>query len=208
MSETDVDRIKGDLAVIRRAMALRLSFGREMVVFGILVAAGAGVAAVVSLWSDNDWGQLGLCAAVMMLCVIWLYRRSSRVESLGHEIKLQVVLSITVYAVLIVSAAGYSLAAAMSATIGAARTIGLYAAAVGYIMVFLPILVYNALKSRERYYCLGFAVALLLAGLLIQITNYRYSCFLAHCFMAVGALTGAIIQRAQLRTVKGDHAPN
>ena len=206
MSEAEVDRVRGDLAIIQRAMALRLSFGKEMVVFGILLAAAAGTAAVVSLSSDSDWGQIGPFAAIMTLCVLWLYRQSRRVESLSHEIKLQVSLSITIYAALVCAALGYSSAAVLGPTIGAARIVGLYAASVGYVMVFLSILVLNALKRRERYYCLGLAAALLLAGLLIPITDRRFSFFLAHCFMAVGTLTAAIVQGAQLRTAESHHA--
>ena len=205
MSEAEVDRVRGDLAIIQRAMALRLSFGKEMVVFGILLAAAAAMAAVVSLWSESDWGQVGPFAAIMMLCVLWLYHQSRRVENLSHEITLQVSLSITIYAALVCAALGYWLAAVLGPTIGAARTVGLYAASVGYVMIFLSILVLNALKSRERYYCLGLAAALLLAGLLIPITDRRFSYFLAHCFMAVGSLTAAIVQGVQLRTAESHH---
>jgi hypothetical protein len=179
---------------------------KEMVVFGFLLAAAAAMAAVVSLWSESDWGQVGPFAAIMMLCVLWLYRQSRRVENLGHEIKLQVSLSITIHAALVCAALGYSLAAGLGPTIGAARTVGLYAASVSDVMVFLSILVLNAVKSRGRYYCLGLATALLLAGLLIPITERRFSYFLAHCFMAVGAPTGAIVQGVQLRTAESHHA--
>ena len=50
MSEGDLGRIKEDLAVMRRAMGLHLSFGREMLVFGLLLTVVAVGAAVVSLW--------------------------------------------------------------------------------------------------------------------------------------------------------------
>ena len=206
MSEAEVDRVRRDLAIIQRAMGLRLSFGKEMVVFGVLLAAAAAMAAVVSLWSESDWGQLGPFAAIMMLCVFWLYRQSRRVENLSHEIKLQVSLSIAIYAALVCAALGYSSAAVLGPTIGAARTVGLYAASVGYVMAFLSILVLNALKRRERYYCLGLAAALVLAGLLIPITDRRFSYFLAHCFMAVGALAGVIIQGIQLKMAESHHA--
>ena len=205
MSEAEVDRVRGDLAIMQRAMALRLSFGNEMVVFGILLTAAAGMAAVFSLRSESNWGQLGPFAAIMMLCALWLYHQSRRVENLSHEIKLQVSLSIAIYAALVCAALGYSSAAVLGPTIGAARTVGLYAASVGYVMVFLSILVLNALKSRERYYCLGLAAALLLAGLLIPITDRRFSYFLAHCFMAAGSLTAAMVQGVQLRTAESHH---
>lgn len=206
MSEAQVDRVRGDLAIIQRAMGLRLSFGKEMVVFGILLTAAAGMAAAVSLWSDSNWGQIGPFAAITMLSMLWLYHQSRRVENLSHEIKLQVSLSVTIYAALVGAALGYSLAAVLGPTIGTARTVGLYAVSVGYVVVFLSILVLNALKRRERYYCLGLAAALLLAGLLIPITDHRFTYFLAHCFMAVGALAGVIIQGIQLKMAESHHA--
>jgi hypothetical protein len=94
---------------------------------------------------------------------------------------------------------GYSLAVGLGPTLGIARTVGLYAASIAYVLGFLLILILNSLKSRERYYCLGLAVALLLAGLLIPITDHRYSFFLAHSFIGVGSLTGVVIQWVQLR---------
>ena len=205
MLEAEVDRVRGDLAIMQRAMALRPSFGKEVVVFGFLLAAAAAMAAVVSLWSESNWGQVGPFAAIMILCVLWLYHQFRRVENLSHEIKLQVSLSITTYAALVCAALGYSLAGGMGPTIGAARTVGLYAGSVGYVMAFLTILVLNALKRRERYYCLGLATALLLAGLLIPIADRGVSLFLAHCFMAAGALTGAVVQSVQLRTAESHH---
>jgi hypothetical protein len=199
MTQTEIGRIKRDLALIQGAMGLKLSFGGEMLVFGALLASAAGRAAVLSLLSQSDWFQVGPCAAIMMLCVLWLYRRSRVIDSLSHEIKLQVCLSITVYAAVIGAALGYSLAAVLSPALGSARTVGLYAASIAYVLGFLTILILNSLKSRERYYCLGLAAALLLAGLLIPITDHRYSFFLAHCFIAIGALIGVAIQWVQLR---------
>ncbi|MGH7245198.1 MAG: hypothetical protein ACREJD_17430 [Phycisphaerales bacterium] len=198
MSQPEFDRVKGDLAIIQRAMALRVSFGREMVVFGVVLGAGAAIASGISLWSDRDVYQLGAFAAISMLCVVWLYHHSRRVESLGHETKLQVGLSIAVYAAVIGAAAGYWMAAAAGPALGAARTAGLYAAAVGYVVIFLVILLLNALKSRERYYCLGLAAALLLVGLLIPIVDRRFAYPIAHGCMAIGALAAAILQSYQL----------
>ena len=72
--------------------------------------------------------------------------------------------------------------------------------------LFSLILVLNSLKSRERYYCLGLAVSLLLTGLLIPILDQHYSYPLAHCFMAVGYLTSVAIQWVQLRDGVANHA--
>jgi hypothetical protein len=60
-------------------------------------------------------------------------------------------------------------------------------------------LVSSALRNRERYYALGLAISTLLAGMLLPIIDPHYSYPLAHCFMAVGYLTGVAIQWVQLR---------
>jgi hypothetical protein len=46
---------------------------------------------------------------------------------------------------------------------------------------------------------LGLAISTLLAGMLLPIIDPHYSYPLAHCFMAVGYLTGVAIQWVQLR---------
>ena len=206
MSEAELGRIKGDLAVIQRAMGLHLSFGMGMLVFGILLALATVGAAVVSLLVENALLQVGPFATIMVLCLLGLYFQSRRSADLSHEIKLQVVLSITIYFAVFGAACGYTLATFCGPTIGTARTAALYAASLAYVFAFLLILVLNALKSRERYYCLGLAVSLLLAGLLIPILDQHYSYPLAHCFMAVGYLTGVAIQWVQLRKVETHHA--
>jgi hypothetical protein len=104
------------------------------------------------------------------------------------------------------AACGYALAAFCGPTIGAARTAALYAASLAYVLPFSFILVLNALKNRERHYCLGLAASLLLTGLIIPILDPHYSFPLAHGFMAVGYLTGVAIQWAQLRGAVANHA--
>ena len=206
MSEAELGRIKGDLAVIQRAMGLQLSFGKGVLVFGIFLALAAVGAAVVSLLVENDWLQVGPFATIMVLCLLGLYLQSLRTNDLSHEIKLQVVLSITIYFAVFGAACGYTLATFVGPTIGAARTAALYAASLAYVLPFSLILLLNALKSKERYYCLGLAVPLLLTGLLLPILDQHYSYPLAHCFMAVGYLTGVAIQWVQLRKVETHHA--
>ena len=199
MSKAEIDRVKGDLAVIQQAMGLKLTFGWETVAFGAVLCTAAGVAAAVSLSGGNGWTQIGPFAATFVLIMIWLYVKGRRDQNLSHEFKLQVGLSITVYAVMIYAAFGYWSAAVLEPAIGPVRTAGLDCASVGYVAIFSSILVLNSLKSRQRYYCLGLATGLLLTGLLIPIAGRHQSYFLAHGFMSVGVITGAIIQWAQLR---------
>src|SRR5262245_44826263 len=171
MSEDQLGRIKGDLAIIQRAMGLHLSFGRGMLVFGILLTFAAVGAAVVSLLVENNWLQVAPFAALMALCLLALYLQSRRIPDLSHEIKLQVGLSITIYFAVFGAACGYMLAAFFGPTIGAARTAALYAASLAYVLPFSFILVLHALKNRERHYCLGLAASLLLTGLIIPILD-------------------------------------
>lgn len=203
MSEAELGRHEGDLADIPRVIGQPLFFGKGMLVFGLLLSLAAIGAAVVSLMGDNEWLQVGPFAAIVVLCLLGLYLHSRRVPNLSHEIKLQVVLSITSYAVVWIAACGYALAAYVGPSVGAARTTSLYATSIGLLLAFSSILVLNALRSRDRYYCLGLALALLLAGLLIPILDRQYSFPLAHGFLALGYLTVVAIQWGQLRkTVK------
>ncbi len=206
MSLAELGRIKGDLTVIQRAMGLQLSFGKGLLVFGILLTFAAVGAGVVSLLVENDWLQVGPFVTILVLCLLGLYFQSRRSADLSHEIKLQVGLSITIYFAVFGAACGYTLATFCGPTIGATRTAALYAASLVYVFPFSLILVLNALKRRERYYCLGLAVPLLLTGLLLPILDQHYSYPLAHCFMAVGYLTGVAIQWVQLRKAETHHA--
>ena len=206
MSEDQLGRIKGDLAVMQRAMGLHQSFGKGMLVFGILLTVAAVGAAVVSLLVEDDWLQLAPLAAVMVLVPVGLYLRSRRSTILSPEITMQVILSVGIYGIVWGAACGYALATFLGPTVGAARTAVFYAISVGLLLAFSVILVRMALESRERYYCLGLAVSTLLAGMLLPILDRHYSYPLAHCFMAVGYLTGVVIQWIQLREAVANHA--
>jgi hypothetical protein len=178
-----------------------------MLAFGILLTFAAIGAAVVSLLVENSWLQVAPFATFLVLCLAGLYLQSRRID-LGHEIKLQVSLSIVVYFAVFGAACGYTLAAFCGPVIGAARTAALYAASLAFVLPFLFLLVLNALKNRERHYCLGLAAALLLTGLITPIVDPLYSFPLAHCFMAAGYLTGVAIQWLQLREAESHHAAN
>ena len=206
MSDAEIGRIKGDLAVIQRALGLQYSFGNGVLVFGTFLTFAAVGAAVVSLQVESSWFQVIPFALIMIFCLFGLYLQSLRTTDLSHEIKLQVVLSITIYFAVFGATCGYTLATFAGPAIGFARTAALYAISLAYIFGFLLILVINALKSRDRHYCLGLAVSLLLTGLLIPILDQHYSFPLAHAFMAVGFLSGVMIQWAQLRKAVTVHA--
>lgn len=206
MSEDALGRIKGDLSVIQRAMGLHLSFGKGMLGFGVLLALAAVGAAVVSLLMENDGLQVVPLAAIMVLVPVGLFLRFRRNTNVSHEINLQVLVSVVIYAVVWIAACAYTLAAFMSNTIGATRTAALRATGIGILLVFTLMLVRSAMRSRERHYCLGLAISTLLAGMLLPVINPHYSYPVAHCLMAVGYLTGVAIQWAQLRDGVASHA--
>jgi hypothetical protein len=206
MSQAELRRVQEDLAAVRRAMGLHLSFGKGMLVFGLLLAVAAAGAAVVSLVAEDGWVQLAPVATIMSLVPVGAYLYSRFVGYPGHEITLQVLLSSCMYGIVWPAACGYKLATFLGPAIGAARTACLYVISIGLLVAFSLILVRMALKSRERYYCLGLAVSTLLAGMLLPVLNRQYSYPLAHCFMAAGYLTGVAIQWAQLREAARSHA--
>jgi hypothetical protein len=187
---------------MQRAMGLRLFFGKGMLVFDLLLAFAAIGAALVSLRVETDWLQQALFAAIMVLVPTGLFLRSRRTS---HEINLQVLMSITIYAVVWIAACGYTLATFVGPTVGTARTALLHATSVSILIAFTLILVRAALRSREQCYCLGLAFSTLLAGMLLPILNQHYSYSLAHCFMAVGYLLVFAIQCVQLREAAANH---
>jgi hypothetical protein len=206
MSDDALGRIRGDLAVMQKAMALRLPFGKGMLCFGLLSTATAAGAAVGSLLVEADRIQVTMFAAIMVLVLIGLFLRTHRTPCLSPEITMQVILSISIYAVVWVAGSGYAMAMLAGPSLGSARTAGLYASSLGLLLPFSLMLVATALKSRERHYCLGLALSPALAGMLLPLFAPHYSYALAHGLMAVGYLTGVAIQWAQLRGAVTNHA--
>jgi hypothetical protein len=202
MSEHELGRIRGDLAVMQRAMGLRLSFGKRILVFDMLLALAAMGAALVSLQVETDWLQQVPFAAIMVLVPAGLFLQSRRAS---HEINLQVLMSFTVYAVVWIAACGYMMAT-FRPILGTIRTALLYVTSVSILTAFSLILVRAALRSREQHYCLGLALSTFLAGMLLPLLGRHYSYPLAHGFMAVGFLTVFAIQWVQLREAVANHA--
>jgi len=196
MTEDILSRVRGDLDVMQRALGLRLPFGNGMLAFNLVLAVVAIGSAVVGLQVESDWAQHVPFAAIMVLVPLGLFVRSGRTS---HEINLQVLLSVTVYAVVWIAACGYMMATVVGPSLGVARSALLYATSVSVLLAFTLILVRAALKKREQYYCLGLALSTLLAGMLLPLLGQHYSYSLAHGFMAIGYLTGFTIQWVQLR---------
>ncbi|MHC5537635.1 hypothetical protein ACYOEI_05325 [Singulisphaera rosea] len=183
-----------------------MPFGRGTLAVGILLTTTATVAAVVSLLIERDLVQLALPAAVMVPVLVGLFLRSRRVPALDHEVVTQVAVSISIYGVVWVAASGYLIAGIAGHSIATSRTAALHACSVGLLLSFSLILVRSALKSRQRYYCLGLALSTLLAGMLLPILDWHFSYPVAHGLMAMGYLAGVAIQSAQLREAVGSHA--
>ena len=123
MSEDVLGRIRGDLDVMQRAMGLRLFFGKGILVFDMLLALTAIGAAIVSLQVEADWLQQAPFAAIMVVVPAGLFRRSRQAS---HEINLQVLMSVIIYAVVWVAACGYMSAIFVGSIGGTAGTALLY----------------------------------------------------------------------------------
>ena len=116
MTEDAIGRISGDLAIVRRAMGLQLFFSKGMLVFDMVLALAAMGAAVLSWQIESDWLQQVPFAAIMGLVPVGLYLCSHRTS---HEINLQVLTSVCIYAVVWIAACGYLLATSVGPTMGA-----------------------------------------------------------------------------------------
>lgn len=206
MSDDELGRLKGDLAVMRSAMGLHVSFGKGVLAVGIFLTATATAAAVVSLLVERDSLQQALPVAVMVAGLVGLFLRSRPAPGLDSEVVTQVAVSISIYGVVWVAACGYLIAGVAGPSMAASRTAALHACSVGLLLIFSFLLVRSAFGSRRRHYCLGLAVPTLLAGMLLPVLDWHYSYPLAHGLMAVGYLAGVAIQSAQLREAVARHA--
>lgn len=206
MSESELARIKGDLTIMQRAMRLHLSYGKGMLALGIVMTTVAIGSAVFSLLVEDDRVQLAPLTAILVIGSVGMYLRSRRNANISPQIITQVLVSITIYAVVWVAACGYVLAAVLGPTIGTARTAGLHSSSIALLLVFSAMLVRSALRSREHHYCLGLAVSTLLTGMVLPVLNPHYTYPLTHCFMAAGYLTVVVIQWIQLRDAAVNHA--
>jgi hypothetical protein len=205
MSEDVLGRIERDLAVMQRAIGLQLSFGKGILVFDISLALAAAGASSIGLWLGTDSLQQITFAAVMFFVLVGLFLQSRRTN---HEVNMQVLMSVTVYVIVWISACAYMMAAVVGSNMGIERTALLHLTSVGILIVFTLILVRAALRSREQYYCLGLALSTFLAGMLLPILGLHHIYSLAHGFMAIGYVTCFAIQRAQLRAAVASHAAN
>lgn len=205
MSDDVLGRVREDLAIMQRAMRLRPPFGRGILVFDLLLALAATAAAILSLQVESDWLQQVPFAAVMVLVPIGWFLQSRRTN---HEVNLQVAMSITTYVVVWIAAASYLLTFFIGPAVGSVRTALLYTTGVVILIAFTLLLVRAALKNREQYYCLGLALSTLLAGMLLPILGRHFSYSVAHGCMAIGFLTGCVIQWSQLRDAGASHATN
>lgn len=205
MTEDVLGRIAGDLAVVRRAMGLRLYFGKGMLVFNIVLALTAIGAAFLSLQIETDWLHQVPFAVIMGFVPAGLFLRSGRTS---HEINLQVLMSVTIYAVVWIAACGYMMATVVGPIMGTERSALLYATCIIFLLAFTLILVRAAMRSREQYYCLGLALSTFLAGMLLPILGKSYGYSLAHGLMAIGFLATFSVQWSQLREAAAKHAAN
>lgn len=208
MSDEIFGRIENDLAVMKKAMGLHVAFGKEVLVFGLLMSLAALGSTAFSLLVVDDRLQIIPFVAISVICTIGAYVQSWRSKSVSSETTIQIMLSLVIYVVVSVAEFGYVVIAFAGQSVGILRTTVLYATSIGLLVAFAVILVRTALLNRERYYCLGLAVSPLVAGMLLPILEFRYCYPMAHCVMAIGYLVAVAIQWVQLREMVSSNATN
>jgi hypothetical protein len=206
MPDDELGRVRSDLDVMRQAMGLHLPFGREVLVWGAFLATAAFVAALFGLLVDDDRLQMLPFAVIMVIVPFAVFLWSRRTAGLNSELTTQVMVSISIHAVVWVAGTSYAMAAFAGSALGFPRMTGLYAAGVVLLLVFSWMLVSTALSHRERRYCLGLTISTLLAATLFPLMGRYSGGPSAHCFMAIGYLAAAVIQWSQLREVAANRA--
>ncbi|MFO0942232.1 MAG: hypothetical protein U0930_15960, partial [Pirellulales bacterium] len=171
MTDKILGRIQEDLAVMQRAMRLSVPFGKGMLVCQVLMTSAAAIAAIFSLFVKSDLAQQIPFTAYMVTVPIGMLVLSRRTN---HDVKMQIVMSLTTYAVVWIAASGYMMAFWVGPSLGVLRAALLYSTSVLILMACTAILVRAALKRREQYYCLGLATAAFVSGMSLPILGQSY----------------------------------
>jgi len=200
MAESDLIRVKEDLATIKRAAGLELPFGREEIWADLALAAGGVVAAA---WASLPHGlpaQWGM-VPIILIVIVYLVRmrtryRGSTGRSPGRRreysaglIGMVLVGGLAVVYRLWASNLGISLIVAGSAALFILS-----------LSMLLPVL-----RDRGRMPDVGIAIPLVLCGLAIPLVPISHWVLMGIAF-AVGGVAAALLTAHQLRGCLADHA--
>jgi len=187
-TESDVQRLRADLGVLRQAAGLEPPFGREDVRAHLAVAAGGAVALVWALLPTGlpaQWGTVPL----ILVCVgyvTWMrtkYRRGSgRSPMRRREYTSGIVGMLVVGALALV----YRL---WAGKLGISTTI---AGSAAFFVLGLALLI-PVLRDRNRLPDLGVAVPLMVCGLVIPFCAVSLWVVVGATFMIGGLATAALM---------------
>lgn len=187
-TESDVERMKADLGVLRQAAGLEPPFGREDVRAHLAVAAGGAVALVWALLPTGlpaQWGTVPLIL-VGVGYVTWMrtkYRRSSGRSPVRRREYTSEIVGIFVLGAF---ALVYRL---WAGKLGISTTI---AGSAGMFVFGLAMLI-PVLRDRNRLPDLGVAVPLMVCGLVIPFCPVSLWVVLGATFMIAGLATAALM---------------
>jgi len=198
MSESDLKRVRGDLATMEQALDLGLPFGRLQVWLHLgLFAAGLFWAVWAALAPWGMWILLGVVPGILVL-LGWVFLELRKgAPRARREAKIGTVVAV----VLIVLVEAYF---AWGKSLGIpVRLVG----AIGLFFVGVALIPW-ALSKRGRLHGLGAAIPLMLFGVAVPVCTARQVVVGAGMAIAVAGLAVAAIQSWQLRRSGQTHAAN
>ncbi len=211
MSDTSLERVRGDLAVMRQAFGLRLPFEWEHVCACLALAAlGLAISAItastniavepVVRGSAAHWAYISLLVVPVFLFLGVITMVASRRKEDAPLFWLENRQSWAVAAVatpLFIGFTVWTMRSGLSA--GSLTAATLFFAGVYSLMA--------AVADKSRRYMLGWAVSAILAGVIAPFAGYESAGLLAGGWLAVGGISTAVIMAWQLRT-EGKHVPD
>jgi hypothetical protein len=208
MSESNLDRVREDLAAMRQALGLRPPFEREYVWLSLSLGLVGIAIAALTAWTDISarpatpgstahWAYIALIVTPVFLVLavmsVIARRRKGEAPLAWRDLRVSWVV------------AAIALPLYLGFISWAGRT-GLSAAALTAATLFLAGLfsLMAAIPDRSRWYTLGWAVSTLLAGVCAPVASYENAGLVVGGWLFLGGFSTAAIMARQLRS--GDYA--
>ena len=203
MTQTDLQRVRSDLAAMKKAAGVGLPFGGADVWLGIAWAVGGlplmAWTAVAPVEREMFVVLLGVPAAVVLVLSAWVARKYHRDRGKAplrwQEHRFQWITA-GVGVVLFGSFMIWGLARGLSPE--TLTTTGVFSAG---LAMLIPSIV-----DRARMFYLGWAVSTMLFAVLAPLFGYRYLGVCVGAWLLLSGLTSALIMAWQLRTGAKEHA--
>jgi len=193
MSQEHLDRLRGDLEIVKNAAGLELPFGRNDIRTNLWVAA---CGAMIVVWSAlAPWEFRGVVAVPLVLAVlraVWSARRASQDRAAKPAPWREHRLGILAVCIILPLVAGYL---QWEKRLGMPREM-VGAAAVFFVGVAALAV---ALTDRRRVSYLAAAVPLMAFGLAIPLLTRNQVILAGGVCLSAACLSAAVIQTVQLR---------